>query len=150
MLTLALILIPLLATAIIFFGVSVNARKIALGAAALNIAVAIAAIFTSGFSDFTLNVLSKPNINLALDIHQNGGISVVLLLLSVIVTLAAVLSGTCPKGREKLWYCSALLISAGAIGAFISTDLFFFFAFHELALIPTFLMIGILGRGDRK
>ena len=43
-----------------------------------------------------------------------------------------------------------MLISAGAIGAFISTDVFFFYAFHELALIPTFLMIGILGSGSRK
>jgi len=73
-----------------------------------------------------------------------------MLLLAVVVTLAAALSGKCPEGREKLWYSSSLLISAGAIGAFISSDLFFFFAFHELALIPTFLMIGILGRGDRK
>jgi len=28
--------------------------------------------------------------------------------------------------------------------------LFFFYAFHELALIPTFLMIGMLGRGERR
>ncbi|MFT5633503.1 MAG: NADH-quinone oxidoreductase subunit M [Rubritalea sp.] len=147
MLTLALILIPLLAVAAIFFGDAVNARKIALIAAAANIAVAIAAL-TAGCSGFNLNVLSDPNINLALSV--DSGISMVMLLLSVIVTLAAVLSGNCPEGREKLWFTSTLLISAGAIGAFISTDLFFFFAFHELALIPTFLMIGILGRGDRK
>lgn len=147
MLTLALILIPLLAVAAIFFGDAVNARKIALIAAAANIAVAIAAL-SAGCSGFNLNVLSDPNINLALSV--DSGISMVMLLLSVIVTLAAVLSGSCPEGREKLWFTSTLLISAGAIGAFISTDLFFFFAFHELALIPTFLMIGILGRGDRK
>jgi len=147
MLTLALILIPLLAVAAIFFFGAANARKIALGAAAANIAVAIAAL-TVGCSGFSLNVLSDPNINLALSV--DSGISIVMLLLSVIVTLAAVLSGSCPEGREKLWFTSSLLISAGAIGAFISTDLFFFFAFHELALIPTFLMIGILGRGDRK
>ena len=149
MLTLALILIPLLAAAAILFSGSANARKIALAAAVLNTAAAVGAII-SECSGFSLNVLSSPNINLALDLHYNGGISVIMLILSVIVTLAAILSGSCPKGNEKLWYSSALLISAGAIGAFISTDLFFFFAFHELALIPTFLMIGILGRGDRK
>jgi NADH-quinone oxidoreductase subunit M len=76
--------------------------------------------------------------------------SVIMVLLTVIVTLAAVLSGTAPAGREKLYFGSSLLISAGALGAFASTDLFFFFAFHELALIPTFLMIGMLGRGDRR
>jgi NADH-quinone oxidoreductase subunit M len=70
--------------------------------------------------------------------------------LSVIVLAAAVFSGKAPEGREKLYYASSLLIAAGAIGAFISTNLFFFYAFHELALIPTFLMIGLLGRGSRK
>jgi len=92
-------------------------------------------------------VLSKPEINLA---FSTDGMSMVLVLLSVIVTLAAVLSGKAPAGRETLYYGSSLLISAGALGAFATTDLFFFYAFHELALIPTFLMIGILGRGERK
>jgi len=73
-----------------------------------------------------------------------------MILLTVLVTLAAVLSGQSPAGREKLYYGSSLLISGGALGAFAATDLFFFFAFHELALIPTFLMIGILGRGNRR
>jgi NADH-quinone oxidoreductase subunit M len=42
-----------------------------------------------------------------------------------------------------------LFISSGAIGAFASIDLFFFYAFHELALIPTFLLIGIWGSENR-
>ena len=29
-------------------------------------------------------------------------------------------------------------------------DLFFFYAFHELALIPTFLLIGVWGHGERQ
>ena len=76
--------------------------------------------------------------------------SAIMVLLTVIVTLAAVLSGKAPEGREKLYFGSSLLISGGALGAFAATDLFFFYAFHELALIPTFLMIGMLGRGDRQ
>ena len=36
------------------------------------------------------------------------------------------------------------------MGAFISFDLFFFYAFHELALIPTFLLIGIWGHGENR
>jgi len=49
-----------------------------------------------------------------------------------------------------MFYACLLLISAGAIGAFASIDLFFFYAFHELALIPTFLLIGIWGSGERQ
>ncbi|MGA0846504.1 MAG: complex I subunit 4 family protein, partial [Luteolibacter sp.] len=93
-------------------------------------------------------VLESPRIHLAFGLPD--GVSVVMILLSVLVTMAAVLSAQCPQGREKLWYGSILLIAAGAIGSFASTDLFFFYAFHELALIPTFLMIGILGRGERR
>src|SRR6476660_3045380 len=36
------------------------------------------------------------------------------------------------------------------MGAFASLDLFFFYCFHELALIPTFLLIGIWGSGNRQ
>lgn len=144
----ALILIPLLAAVAIFFGTP--ARITAVVAALLNVLLTgyVAATFSqcpcwnTGFQ-----VLEHPNIHLSLGL---SGISTVMLILSVLVTLAAVYSGKCPEGREKLWFASIMLIAAGAIGAFLSTDVFFFYAFHELALIPTFLMIGILGRGDRK
>src|SRR5207249_2142408 len=51
--------------------------------------------------------------------------------------------------HENAFYACLLFISGGAIGAFASIDLFFFYAFHELALIPTFLLIGIWGSGNR-
>ncbi len=41
-------------------------------------------------------------------------------------------------------------MTGGILGAFASLDLFFFFFFHELALIPTFIMIGIWGRGENR
>src|SRR5436190_15324467 len=72
-----------------------------------------------------------------------------MVLLATIVTLAAVwFAGTIDR-YENAFYASLLFISGGAIGAFASTDLFFFYAFHELALIPTFLLIGIWGTGNR-
>jgi len=95
-------------------------------------------------------VLQFDGMNIHFAIGYLDAMSVIMVLLSVLVSVAAVFSGKCPEGRESLWYSSILLISAGAIGAFISTDVFFFYAFHELALIPTFLMIGMLGRGERK
>lgn len=143
---LALILIPFLAAIGILGGLP--ARLTAVIASLANILVATYALACPACCDgFSLQVLADPKINLSLGIT---GISAIMLILSVIVTLAAVYSGKCPEGREKLWFSSTLFIAAGAIGAFLSTDVFFFYAFHELALIPTFLMIGILGRGERK
>ncbi len=97
---------------------------------------------------WSYEVLATPKI--ALSFGFLNGTSAVMLALAVIVTCAAVFSGAAPQGREKLYFSSSLLISSGAIGAFASTNVFFFYAFHELALIPTFLMIGLLGRGNRK
>ena len=36
------------------------------------------------------------------------------------------------------------------MGAFMSDNIIAFYGFHELALIPTFVMIGFYGRGDRR
>lgn len=142
-----LVFLPILAFAAILLGSP--ARTTAIAASVVNLALGIAAALTpkAGWA-FHLSVLHKPALNLSFAFTD--GMSVVMVLLTVIVTVAAVLSGKSPEGREKLWYGSSLLISAGALGAFVATDLFFFYAFHELALIPTFLMIGILGRGDRR
>lgn len=92
-------------------------------------------------------VLAEPKLgfNVGLD-----GMSLVMVLLTGVVTLAAVLMRPVKAGGEALYYSSSLLIAAGAMGAFVSTDLFFFYAFHELALIPTFLMIGMRGTGDHR
>ena len=75
-----------------------------------------------------------------------------MLLLTALVTLCGRLvhrRGS-QKHRSTLFYACLLFIAAGAMGAFASLDLFFFYAFHELALIPTFLLIGIWGSGNRS
>jgi NADH-quinone oxidoreductase subunit M len=77
------------------------------------------------------------------------GLSIVMVLLAAVVTLAAVwFTGSIEK-HERAFYACLLLISGATMGAFASLDLFFFYAFHELALVPTFLLIGIWGSGDR-
>jgi NADH-quinone oxidoreductase subunit M len=43
-----------------------------------------------------------------------------------------------------------MVMTGGILGAFASLDLFFFYFLHELALVPTFIMIGVWGRGERK
>jgi NADH-quinone oxidoreductase subunit M len=66
-----------------------------------------------------------------------------------LVTFAAVWLSPRIDRRENVFYASLLFIAAGAAGAFAAQDIFFFYAFHELALIPTFLLIGIWGSGER-
>ncbi|MEO6871596.1 MAG: NADH-quinone oxidoreductase subunit M [Chthoniobacterales bacterium] len=77
------------------------------------------------------------------------GLSLIMLVLAALVLLGAVWFTPPIEKSERLFYVCLLLIASGAIGAFASLDLFFFYAFHEVALIPTFLLIGIWGTGDR-
>lgn len=144
-----LFLIPFLAAiAIIFGSPSRLTARIAAVASFLLGLYAAATWKNTDLWSYKFSALTIPSIDVAFGFIN--GTSAVMVALAVIVLLAAVFSGQAPQGREKLYYASSLLIGAGAIGAFVSTDLFFFYAFHELALIPTFLMIGLLGRGNRK
>src|SRR6059036_2659490 len=142
---------PIVAAALIMFGAP--ARKTALAASMLTFAAALVlfASFEYDQADFQ-HVTSfpiSPEWRLSFTTGVDG-LSVVMVLLAAIVTLAAVWFASAIERRENAFYACLLFISAGAIGAFASTDLFFFYAFHELALIPTFLLIGIWGTGNRS
>src|SRR5436853_561230 len=128
------------------------ARKEALVASVLAFAVALflLSFFDQSQRDFqhVTSFTISPEWHLSFTTGIDG-LSLVMILLATIVTLAAVwFTGTIDK-YENAFYACLLFISGGAIGAFASIDLFFFYAFHELALIPTFLLIGIWGSGNR-
>jgi NADH-quinone oxidoreductase subunit M len=78
------------------------------------------------------------------------GINVGLVLMAAIVAFAAACVSWEIQNREKEFYILLLVMTGGILGAFASLDLFFFYFFHELALVPTFIMIGVWGRGPRK
>src|ERR1700690_3549415 len=78
------------------------------------------------------------------------GLNVGLILMGAIVAFAATLCSWEIQTREKEFYILLLIMTAGILGTFASLDLFFFYFLHELALIPTFIMIGVWGRGERK
>lgn len=78
------------------------------------------------------------------------GINIGLILMGSVVVFAATWLAARIKTREKEFYVLLLLMGGGILGAFASLDLFFLYFFHELALVPTFIMIGVWGRGENK
>jgi NADH-quinone oxidoreductase subunit M len=78
------------------------------------------------------------------------GLNVGLILMGAIVAFAAALCSREIQTREKEFYILLLVMTGGILGAFASLDLFFFYFLHELALVPTFIMIGVWGRGEKK
>ena len=80
------------------------------------------------------------------------GLSLVLVMLT---TLLGVISVVCSwayireKGREKEYYIMLLLLQSGMIGAFVAADMFLFFVFWEVMLVPMYFLIGIWGGKNR-
>ncbi len=141
---------PIIAAILIMIGAP--ARKTALAASGLMLAATLflLASFQPAQRDFqhVTSFSISPEWHLSFTTGLDG-LSLVMVLLAAIVTLAAVwFAGKIDK-YENAFYACLLFISGGAIGAFAAIDLFFFYAFHELALIPTFLLIGIWGSGNR-
>ncbi len=150
MILLFIVFCPLLAALAVLAGAP--ARRTSLAASGLTLIATLVAFagFERGHEGFAY-VTSLPisaewrwNFTLGID-----GLSLIMILLTAIVTLAAVWFTGKIAQHENAFYACLLLIAAGAMGAFASLDLFFFYAFHELALIPTFLLIGIWGSGNR-
>src|SRR6201993_724845 len=140
---------PIVAAVLIMVGAP--ARKTALVAAVLTFAAALflAASFGYGQPDFQYvsSFTISPEWRLSFTTGIDG-LSLIMVLLASIVTLTAVWFAGNIEKYQNAFYACLLFISGGAIGAFASIDLFFFYAFHELALIPTFLLIGIWGSGN--
>ncbi len=145
-----LIFIPLLNAVAIMLGAP--ARKSALTAAGANLLLSLFILLgydrTHGGFQFRYSSPIVPEWDLKYFVAADG-LSVVMLFLTAVVTLAAVWVTPKVEKREGLFYACVLLIATGAAGAFASQDLFFFYAFHEVALIPTFLLIGMYGTGER-
>src|SRR5580700_10729844 len=78
------------------------------------------------------------------------GLSLWLVLLSTFLTpIAVVVSWKYIDHRVKEYFAFLILLEFGLIGVFIAIDLFLFYVFWEVALVPMYFLIGIWGH-DRR
>ena len=78
------------------------------------------------------------------------GISILLIILTTLLSSISILcSYKAVKERQKEFYISLLILETGMLGVFVSLDLFLFYVFWELMLVPMYFLIGIWG-GPRK
>ena len=73
------------------------------------------------------------------------GISLPLVLLTAIVIFSGVFASWDMHYRVKEFFIFLLILVAGVFGVFISRDLFFFYLFFEVAVIPMYVLIGVWG-----
>src|SRR6185369_7738027 len=78
------------------------------------------------------------------------GLSLWLVLLTVItVPIATYASFGSIQSRIKDWCFALLLLEGALIGAFVSLDMFLFYVFWEMVLVPMYVMIGVWGGTNR-
>ncbi|WP_284643153.1 complex I subunit 4 family protein [Paenibacillus silviterrae] len=78
------------------------------------------------------------------------GLSLPLVFLTALVATMAALASVYIKKRWKSYFILFLLLETGMFGVFLAQDLFLFFVFFEITLIPMFFLIGIWGYMDRE
>ena len=123
------------------------ARWLAMGVALAGLGCAAAGAVGLGIRPERVTLLRWAWVpSLGIDLHfAADGVSVVLVLLTGVAAVAGVLFSWNVERRCHEFFALYLLLIAGVYGVFLSFDLFQFFAFYELAIVPKYFLIAIWG-----
>ena len=152
----ALILIPALVTAGLCLVPASRAnliRTVSCLGAGLTMVIAVWLFFAydqaaNGFQ-FVFSMPWVPDLGIQYKVGADG-VSVAMVLLTSIVYLAGALVSTQVKVRVKDFYVLLSALVTGVFGVFVSLDLFIFYFFYELAVVPMYLLIGYWGSSNRE
>ena len=96
---------------------------------------------------FDVPWINTPNIHYYV---AADGVSLWLVLLSTFLTpICVLISWRYIQTRVKEFYAFLLLLEVGLIGVFIAQDLFLFYVFWEVSLVPMYFLVGIWGHERR-
>src|SRR5437868_12057833 len=110
----------------------------------------LVAHFDSSNPDFQFGLKIPWMPSLGIDYAMGiDGISIFLILLTTLLSPLAILASWSIHERLKEYFIFMLLLETGMIGVFASLDLFLFYVFWEVMLIPMYFLIGVWG-GERR
>lgn len=101
-----------------------------------------------GGMQFTLTIPWIPDlgVNLAFGVD---GLSLPMLLLTNLIGFSSIYASWNMEKRVKEYFILLLILIAGVMGTFIARDLFIFFIFYEIVVIPIYIMVIIWGSTKR-
>jgi NADH-quinone oxidoreductase subunit M len=148
-----LLLFPVVGMGLVLFAEDAVAKRIALAVASVEFLVSLPLWFVFNAASAAFQFGSQapwiPQWGIYYRVGLDG-ISLLLLLLTTFLFPLAILgSFRYVTRREKAFYGMMLLLEMGVLGVFVSLDLFLFFVFWELMLVPMYFIIGIWG-GERR
>ena len=150
-----IVALPFLAAVAILFvpeGKHLPMRVIAAVGAGLSLIGAIIVAFSYDRAVGGLQLLSTIPVVPSLGIHLTlavDGWGVSLLLLTGLIIFTGVFASWTLEKRVKEFYFFLLVLVTGVYGVFVSLDLFIFFLFYEIAVLPMYLLIGIWGSSNK-
>ena len=148
-----LILVPLLGAALTFFlrGNSVKAAGTLITAVTLVLSFITLSMYDSGNPNIQLIEYHQwiPSMGITYTLGADG-LSVTMILLTALVSLAAILYAYGTNKRINHLFSLLLLTEAGLMGVFTAMDFFLFYVFWEIVLIPLYFVINIWGEKYRK
>ncbi len=104
---------------------------------------------SQGYSDLVVRRAWIPYFNIEYYLGVDG-ISLSLVVLTGLISVLACLASWKIDKQVKGYYSLFLLLLASMIGVFISLDLFLFYVFFEVMLLPMYFLIGIWGGPNRE
>ena len=104
---------------------------------------------TNAEMQFVRNVPWLPSLGISYKVGIDGVSLFLVLLVTFLMPVAVLSTFEAVTERVKEFHFCMLLLETAMIGAFVSLDLFLFYIFWELMLIPMYFLIGIWG-GERR
>jgi NADH-quinone oxidoreductase subunit M len=90
-----------------------------------------------------------PSIGVRYQMGIDGMALVLIILTTLLGSIATLCSWNYIRQREKEYYLFLLFLQTGMLGVFVSLDFFLFYVFWEVMLVPMYFIIGIWGGENR-
>ncbi|HJT82043.1 MAG TPA: NADH-quinone oxidoreductase subunit M [Chthoniobacterales bacterium] len=129
------------------------ARWIALAATVAAGAISLKTFFDPAVDPANYTTIIKLPWIPSLGMHYHlasDGISLVLVLVTSLTGISAVLFSWEVQERRNEFFFWLLLVVGGSYGVFLSADLFLFFVFYELVIVPKYFLIAIWGSTNKE
>jgi NADH-quinone oxidoreductase subunit M len=148
-----LILLPLLGVVPVLLGAERNAKWTALAVSTLEFLLSVGLWWVVTPQQTGLQLISNTPWIASWGISYRVGIDgislVMVLLTTLLMPLSVLASWHYITTKERGYYALMLTLLTGLVGVFIAFDLFLFYVFFEVVLIPMYFIIGIWGGANR-
>jgi NADH-quinone oxidoreductase subunit M len=149
----ALVLLPLAGVVPVLLGDERSAKWMALAVTTLELLLSVGLWWAFAPTEGGMQLVSSapwiPRWGISYRVGIDGISLVMVLLTTVMMPLSVLASWSSITRKERAFYALMLTLLTGLIGVFLALDLFLFYVFFEVMLIPMYFIIGIWGGANR-